>query len=309
MPLSYPTEVAPGLIVPIGLRTAPSGWLLCDGTAVSRTTYDALFNAICSSLGTATMTVASPAVVTLSNHGLSLGEQVRFTTTASLPTGILPGAAYYVSTLATNTFQIATLPAGSSINTSGTQSGTHTAWYAPYGLGDLSTTFAVPNLSGYWPNGHSSTYPQGYSNSAPTHTHGVGSLTLASHTHSVPGLSVPALSVNSHTHNLSGSGWVQYDWAGSGCGIINRVSVSAWTDTHRSPDDIIGSATANTTSSQTQGIPLDGTTDGTATTTATGTSGTGTSGQPSTNAIGGSLSNNSTDTLPPHLGLKYMIKT
>jgi hypothetical protein len=34
---------APGLMLPYGGTTAPSGFLLCDGTAVSRTTYAALF--------------------------------------------------------------------------------------------------------------------------------------------------------------------------------------------------------------------------------------------------------------------------
>ncbi len=306
MPLHTPSQFMAGVILPTPKRTVPDGWLLCDGTAVSRTTYDALFNAICSSLGTATMTVASPAVVTLSNHGLSLGEQVRFTTTASLPTGILPGAAYYVSTLATNTFQIATLPAGSSINTSGTQSGTHTAWYAPYGLGDLSTTFAVPNLSGYWPNGHSSTYPQGYSNSAPTHTHGVGSLTLASHTHSIPSLSVPSLSVTGHTHTLA-AGYALKHWNTATGAIKLKTGATAWTRTHLLPFDISTNSLSLFTN-HTSAIGIAGSTDsGTSSTVAGGTQ-SGTSGQPSTNAIGGSLGNNSTNSLPPHVGSKYMIK-
>jgi len=33
----------PGVIVPYGVSAAPTGFLLCDGTAVSRTTYSALF--------------------------------------------------------------------------------------------------------------------------------------------------------------------------------------------------------------------------------------------------------------------------
>lgn len=36
----------PGLISPFGGATAPTGWLLCDGTAVSRTVYANLFAAI-----------------------------------------------------------------------------------------------------------------------------------------------------------------------------------------------------------------------------------------------------------------------
>ena len=35
-----------GLIAPYGVATAPTGWLICDGSAVSRTTYSTLFAAI-----------------------------------------------------------------------------------------------------------------------------------------------------------------------------------------------------------------------------------------------------------------------
>lgn len=40
-----------GLIFPYGGGTAPSGFLLCDGTAISRTTYAALFSAIGTTFG------------------------------------------------------------------------------------------------------------------------------------------------------------------------------------------------------------------------------------------------------------------
>ncbi|CAK0779044.1 putative Tail fiber protein [Gammaproteobacteria bacterium] len=40
-----------GLIAPYGGAAAPDGWLLCDGTAVSRSTYAALFTAISTTYG------------------------------------------------------------------------------------------------------------------------------------------------------------------------------------------------------------------------------------------------------------------
>ena len=39
-------QVLPGTIAPYGGASAPSGYLLCDGSAVSRTTYAGLFNVI-----------------------------------------------------------------------------------------------------------------------------------------------------------------------------------------------------------------------------------------------------------------------
>ena len=44
-------EVAAGTMLCWSTATAPTGWLLCDGSAVSRTTYSALFTAISTSFG------------------------------------------------------------------------------------------------------------------------------------------------------------------------------------------------------------------------------------------------------------------
>jgi len=43
--------VPPGVILPYGGATAPSGYLLCDGSAVSRTTYADLFDVIGTTYG------------------------------------------------------------------------------------------------------------------------------------------------------------------------------------------------------------------------------------------------------------------
>jgi microcystin-dependent protein len=41
----------PGMMAPYGGASAPTGWLLCDGSAVSRTTYANLFTAISTTYG------------------------------------------------------------------------------------------------------------------------------------------------------------------------------------------------------------------------------------------------------------------
>ena len=77
---------------------------------------------------TVTLTIASPCVVTSTNHGLRDGARLVFSTTGALPTGITAGTTYYAKSTAENTFNLYTDAALTSIvNTSGTQSGTHTA--------------------------------------------------------------------------------------------------------------------------------------------------------------------------------------
>lgn len=76
---------------------------------------------------TVTMTIASPCVVTWTTHGLTTNDPVVFTTTGALPTGVTAGTIYYATVTGSNTFTISSTVGGAAINTSGTQSGTHTA--------------------------------------------------------------------------------------------------------------------------------------------------------------------------------------
>lgn len=146
-----------GTINPYAGRTAPTNWLSCDGSAVSRTTYVDLFGVIVPTVGTFTITIAAPAVVTLASHGFVTGDQVFFTTTGALPTGLAINTIYYVVRIDANTFNLSTTLAnaiaGTKITTTGSQSGTHTARACPFGLGDGSTTFNVPDLRGRVPAG------------------------------------------------------------------------------------------------------------------------------------------------------------
>jgi hypothetical protein len=73
---------------------------------------------------TATITIATPAVVTL-NVALTNGDAIQFQTNGTLPTGVLPGTTYYVINVTGTTCNIALTPGGAAINTSGSQSGVH----------------------------------------------------------------------------------------------------------------------------------------------------------------------------------------
>lgn len=150
-----PTLFPVGMVTPYAGRAAPTGWLICDGSAVSRSTYADLFAAIAPSKGTFTVTIASPAVLSLSAHGLVVGDAFYITTTGALPTGMAANTLYYVITAGygTNSFEFSATRGGTAVNTSGTQSGTHTLVFCPYGLGNGSTTFNVPDLLGRVPVG------------------------------------------------------------------------------------------------------------------------------------------------------------
>lgn len=76
---------------------------------------------------TVTITIASPGVVTWNAHGLPNGATIVLSTTGALPTGLTAGTTYYIVSAAANTFQLAATTGGAAINTTGTQSGTHTA--------------------------------------------------------------------------------------------------------------------------------------------------------------------------------------
>jgi hypothetical protein len=97
-----------------------------------------------------TISIASPGVVTLNGHGLWVGQPVSFKTTGALPTGLAVDTRYFVSAVTTNTFQVAATFGGVSINTSGSQSGTHqlVLCHARGGVGG-----AAGNGSTTWGNG------------------------------------------------------------------------------------------------------------------------------------------------------------
>lgn len=149
-------------VLPYAAASAPSGWLLCDGSAISRTTYASLFAIIGTSHGsgdgsttfnipdyrgrflrgvdsgagrdpdsgsassTVTITIAAPGVVTHTSHGFATNDPVIFSTTGALPTGITAGTTYYVIVVNSNSYQLATIINGGALTTSGSQSGTHT---------------------------------------------------------------------------------------------------------------------------------------------------------------------------------------
>lgn len=142
------TSVPAGTVIESAAISAPTGYLACNGAAVSRTTYDVLYAAITANLGAFTVSIASPGEVTLNAHGLSTGSCVELTTTGALPTGLAVNTNYYAIYVNANVIRLATSAAnaiaGTAINTSGSQSGTHTLRHCPYGI-STATNFLLPN--------------------------------------------------------------------------------------------------------------------------------------------------------------------
>jgi microcystin-dependent protein len=162
-----------GTLVPYSGTTAPTGWLLADGSAVSRTTYAALF-AVATFTQAATLNTGS-AVVT----GL---------TTTNMRTGMaLTGTGVPASTT------ILTVDSGTAITMSAnaTATGSQTLRFYPYGAGDQTTTFNLPNLTGRVPVGRDATQPEfdtlAESGGAKTHTLTIAELPAHNHTLTDPG--------------------------------------------------------------------------------------------------------------------------
>lgn len=141
--------VPAGTVVAFAGITVPTGWLLCYGQAVSRTTYKNLFNALVKKR-VVTISAAVAGAVTFTGHGLRAGDPVIFTTTGDLPTNITASTVYYAKTITSaNVFTIAATVGGTAIDTtSGTQTGVQTCTSLPFGVGDGSTTFNIPDLRG-----------------------------------------------------------------------------------------------------------------------------------------------------------------
>ncbi len=218
----------PGIIAPYGGASAPTGWLLCDGSAVSRSTYSSLFAIVAPTIGTVTVTIAAPGVMTKTTHGLATGDALYLTTTGALPTGLSANTRYWITKIDANTFKLATslanALAATNITTTGSQSGTHTATQCPYGVGNGSTTFNLPSLSGVLAVGKDQT------NSAVAglgQTGGAGTTTLTTtqlpaHTHTMGS----ARAVSGGAQNL-GYATVGYD--GTGDLTLSGVTGSAGT--------------------------------------------------------------------------------
>jgi len=156
--------VPTGAILPYGGSTAPTNYLLCDGSAVSRSTYAALFAILSTSYGvgdgsttfnlpnlkgrfplgysasapTKTFTFSSRSSNTITVTGadshahneIQTGQAVLYDTTSSVITGLTDNTTYYLIRVSATSFQLASsvanANAGTAIALSSDGSGTQT---------------------------------------------------------------------------------------------------------------------------------------------------------------------------------------
>jgi len=128
--------------------TVPAGYLECYGQVLNAAAYLELFAALVKS-ATVTITIANPAVVSWSGHGLKVGDDVGFISSGTLPTGILSADIQKYRVISAgysaNAFRFSLTWEGAPIITTAAGSGTITGIHAPFGVSTGLSQFAVPD--------------------------------------------------------------------------------------------------------------------------------------------------------------------
>lgn len=134
IPQSMTDNVTPtGVVLPYAGASAPNGWLMCYGQAVSRTTYAALLAALSVQL-TGSTTSGSATVSSASVDTTAMGLVGAKIEGGGIPAG---------TTITAATATTLTLSANATATASGVA-----MRILPHGNGDGSTTFNVPDLRG-----------------------------------------------------------------------------------------------------------------------------------------------------------------
>ena len=97
-----------------------------------------------------TVTIATPAVVTFASlTSLPNGTAIQLTTTGALPTGLSVGTVYYVAGSSGATCNLTATFGGANIDTTGTQSGTHSVSSRGINIASLASASNCPTIQNY----------------------------------------------------------------------------------------------------------------------------------------------------------------
>jgi|SRR5215471_967873 len=203
-PFVIPAAIPPATLAPFAGTVAPAGWLLCDGSAQSRTTYSALYAVVGTSYGAGdgSTTFNIPDLrgripIGMGTHadvasvGLNDGQAVgtrrarhAHTNGLTLPNHTHANSLTLPNHVHSHSFTLPdhghghsfALPNHSHAHSLALPNHTH------------SNTFTLPNHT------HSNTF------SLPAHTHGAGSLALPTHSHN------HSLTLPNHAHSVNDPG-------------------------------------------------------------------------------------------------------
>ena len=232
MPISLNDEKLTGLILPSFSNIVPEGFFLCDGSPKSRTDFSNLF--AISPRTQASITVTTANVITWTSHGLATGHSIQFSTSGTLPSGIIASTVYYIRVLTADTFNLYTF-LSQAMNTASTTgqitftvsgSGTHTGLVYYWGNGNGINTFNIPDTRGIYLRGVGS--PQNFLDSS-SYTFLMGQKIddgFQGHHHSASLTRNSVLSSDLPNFMLSGGSWVAVENLSIGVSVTNPTQGS-----------------------------------------------------------------------------------
>lgn len=213
--------LAPATVVEFAGLTVPTNWLKCDGSAVSRTTYASLYDAMRTGYILGSMTSGSSTITGVSSADCAklwvgmIVESVAFSTNSGVT--------------------IASVNAGTGTVTIAGATSLYTASELfqglPFGNGNGSPTgtFNLPNFADKFPYGASATYQPGHIGGSNSHTLTTAEMPAHTHTSAAHTHAVGTLAVGSHVHtsaaHLHGNGTLTLGYEYSANGTTGGTSV------------------------------------------------------------------------------------
>lgn len=181
-----------GVVLPYAGAAAPSGWQLCDGSALDMNTafdlYDIIFGTYGNGSGTTFTANSGTDFLTASTHGLDNGDIIYLTNSGgALPTGLSTDLKYFVINKTTNTFQVALTSGGPAVDFSTNGSGTQ-SFHEQFLVPDMRGNFPLgkDNMGGSPRNRVTHANADTIGGEEGTEAHQLITAELASHSHTVP---------------------------------------------------------------------------------------------------------------------------
>lgn len=183
-----------GGVIPYAGSTAPTGFLLCDGSQYDCDTYGSLVDLIKDTYGkdsgNAFTADSGTDVFTDTAHGLSDGNRLILSNSGgALPSGLSVSTVYFVINKTDNTFQLSATEGGSAIDITTNGTGTH-SWHNNFKVPDLRgrATIGLDNMGGSSANRitDSSADTLGGTFGAATHTLITDEIPAHTHTYTQP---------------------------------------------------------------------------------------------------------------------------